>query len=183
MSRVGKKPIAISQGVTVSLNGQKMTVKSAKGQLEFNIDKKVKVEVKGQEIVCSLLEHDSNHDAAMFGMVRNTIANMVEGVSNGFKKELDIVGVGYKANVKGQELELALGFSHPVVFKIPQGIKISVEKQTHLLIEGVDKTLVGETAAKIRRYRQPEPYKGKGVKYSDERIIRKAGKAGAGAKT
>lgn len=178
MSRVGKKFIEVPSGVKINVAGQNVTVESAKGKLSMMVDPSVEIKLEGQQLTCHLKADSKDH--AKHGLTRNLINNMIKGCSTGFKEELDVVGVGFKANVRGQELDLALGFSHPVVYKVPAGIKITVEKQTHLIIEGADKQMVGQVASEIRRYRKPEPYKGKGVKYTDEKIVRKAGKAGAG---
>ncbi len=177
MSRIGKKPIQIPSGVTVDLKSDHISVKGPKGQLERNIPVNVLVSMEAETINVALVE-SVRVNTAMQGLYRSLIANMVNGVSTGFSKILEINGVGYRADVKGSVLNLALGYSHPVEYQLPDGITVDVEKQTRLTVSGVDKELVGATAAKIRSFREPEPYKGKGIKYSDERILRKAGKTG-----
>lgn len=176
MSRIGKKAIAIPSGVTVDLNYPVIKVSGPKGTLEHTIDKSVKVEKTEQELQCSLAE--GVIDGSKFGLTRTILSNMVTGVSDGFKKLLEVNGVGYRAQLKGQVLELSLGFSHVISYNIPNGIQIQVEgKSNAISIEGADKQLVGQVAAEIRSYRSPEPYKGKGVKYDVEVIRRKAGKS------
>lgn len=183
MSRVGKSPINLAAHTKVALSGQTVLVEGPKGKLSKAINPFVDIAIEGSVVSCKIKEGFKNNPKARanFGLFRSLLANMVKGCSEGFKKELDVTGVGYKANVKGQELELSLGFSHIVNYPIPEGIKISVDKQTHIVIEGADNHLVGQTAAEIRSYRKPEPYKGKGVKYSNETIIRKAGKSASGS--
>ncbi|PNU21604.1 50S ribosomal protein L6 [Geothermobacter hydrogeniphilus] len=176
MSRIGKKPISIPSGVKVALSGAVINVEGPKGKLSRSVHQDVSVEVGAEEILVKLGE--SAKGTAMQGLTRSLIANMVEGVTKGFEKVLEINGVGYRADLKGNVLNLSLGFSHPVEFSLPDGITAEVEKQTKVFVRGIDKELVGSTAAKIRSFREPEPYKGKGIKYADERIIRKAGKAG-----
>lgn len=182
MSRVGKKPIEIPKGVNVTLEGTSLKIKGAKGELSLQLPNLgyVDASVADNNIVVKRKD-DSREARTEHGLVRALIANMVKGVTEEFKKELDIVGVGYRGELKGNVLNLSLGYSHPVEFAIPKGIKIAVEKMTHLTISGADKELVGETAARIRRLRSPEPYKGKGIKYTDEVIKRKVGKAAVGA--
>ncbi|MCI5072954.1 50S ribosomal protein L6 [bacterium] len=177
MSRIGKKPIEILQGTVVTVSGKTVAVEGPKGKASIEAFDGVSVKVEDNQVVCAL---DEGHvDGSKHGLTRSLISNMIEGCSKGFQKELEIVGVGYRASVNGQTLEMTLGHSHPINYPIPMGITISVEKQTKVTVEGVDKQLVGQVAADIRSFREPEPYKGKGVKYADERIIRKAGKAGA----
>ncbi|MBD3330386.1 50S ribosomal protein L6 [Candidatus Peregrinibacteria bacterium] len=180
MSRIGKLPISIPSGVTVELNGHNISVKGSKGELKRELHPNMKVEIKENEILVSRSD-DSKLNKSLHGLTRSLIANMVEGVSNGFTKKLEIVGVGYRANVGGKKLTLSLGYSHPIEYILPEGIEIKFDEENKniLIIEGYDKELVGEVAAQIRSYRKPEPYKGKGIKYIDERIIRKAGKAAA----
>lgn len=180
MSRIGKQAVEIPQGVSVSVSENSVIVKGPKGSLERTIDTDIAVRVDGNQVICELASEDS--DRSKFGLNRSLIANMVIGCSEGFKKELEIVGVGYRANVSGNVLDLSLGYSHPIKHAIPEGINIEVDKQGKMTIEGPDKQVVGQTAAEIRGYREPEPYKGKGVRYANEKIIRKAGKAGAGGK-
>lgn len=174
MSRVGKRPIAIPKGVEVSLQGSKLIFKGAKSQQELETFGRVGIEIKDNSI-CFAKSDDTPQSRAYWGTYRALANNIVVGLSEGFVKNLEINGVGYKANVNGKNLELSLGFSHPVVYLIPQGIEMSVEKNV-ITIKGSDKQQVGQIAAEIRKFRPPEPYKGKGIKYSDEVIIRKAGK-------
>ncbi|WP_394955105.1 50S ribosomal protein L6 [uncultured Helicobacter sp.] len=174
MSRVGKRPISIPKGVEVALEGSKLLFKNAKSQQELETFGRVKIEIKDGSI-CFAKSDDTPQSRAYWGTYRALANNIVIGLSSGFSKVLEINGVGYKASVSGKNLELALGFSHPVIYPIPQGIEMSVEKNT-ITIKGSDKQQVGQIAAEIRKFRPPEPYKGKGIKYSDEVIIRKAGK-------
>lgn len=175
MSRIGKKPIAIPSGVTVTIDGQDVKVKGSKGELALTLVDDVKVEQRDEGIVVEP-RGESKRARSMWGMSRTLVGNMITGVSEGFTKELEINGVGYRAQMKGKDLQLQLGFSHDVLFPVPDGIKIECEKNTQIKISGVDKQQVGQVAAKIRSYRPPEPYKGKGVKYADEYIFRKEGK-------
>lgn len=177
MSRIGKLPVAIPAGVKVTLNGSVITVQGAKGSLSQQLPERVSVAVEADQVVVSR-PSDEKQDIALHGLSRSLINNMVIGVSEGFSRVLEINGVGYRAEVSGSKLTLSLGYSHPVVYDIPKGIEVEVEKQTRVIIKGIDKQLVGSTAAKIRSFRKPEPYKGKGVKYAEERILRKAGKTG-----
>ncbi|MCB0326438.1 MAG: 50S ribosomal protein L6 [Bdellovibrionales bacterium] len=177
MSRIGKQPIQIPSGVTVSVNSGVVKVQGSKGNLEYLVDERVSVEVKDSEILCAMKDESVDQSRARFGLVRSILSNMVEGCGTGFKKELQINGVGYRGQVSGRNLELALGFSHPVHYPIPDGIQIDVDKQGKVTIEGPNKQLVGQVAAEIRDFRPPEPYKGKGVKYADEVVRRKAGKS------
>lgn len=174
MSRIGKKPIVIPSGVKVALSGTTVTVQGPKGTLSRNLAEGVVVHLEADRI----LVEPPAANGALHGLTRTLIANMVEGVTTGFTKVLDISGVGYRADVKGTILNLSLGYSHPVDYPLPQGISAEVEKQVKITVRGIDKELVGATAAKIRSFRGPEPYKGKGIRYTDERIIRKAGKTG-----
>ncbi|PLX78869.1 MAG: 50S ribosomal protein L6 [Desulfuromonas sp.] len=174
MSRIGKKPIEIPAGVKVALAGAEIKVEGPKGKLSRTIHPDVSVEVGADMITVARPEGNT----ALQGMTRSLISNMVDGVTNGFTKILEINGVGYRAELQGKTLNLSLGYSHPIAYPLPVGIDAEVEKQTKIFVRGIDKELVGATAAKIRSFREPEPYKGKGVKYEDERIIRKAGKAG-----
>jgi len=177
MSRIGKLPVAIPSGVKVALDGNNMTVTGPKGTLSQVLHERMVVAVEAEQIVVSR-QSDEKSDSALHGLTRSLINNMVIGVTAGFQKDLEINGVGYRAEVKGSTLTLALGYSHPVVYELPEGITVEVEKQTKLSVKGIDKQLVGAAAAKIRSFRAPEPYKGKGIKYADEKILRKAGKAG-----
>jgi large subunit ribosomal protein L6 len=178
MSRIGRKPIVVPSGVTVQADAAAVTVKGPKGTLQVPLPRGIRLE-KQDGTYLAQMEHEDQ--VALRGMVRAEVANAVEGVSKGFEKHLDIVGIGYRAEVSGKSLVLALGYSHPVEFPIPEGISIGVEKQTHLIIKGVDARLVGQTAAKIRGLRPPDPYKNKGVRYTGERLKKKVGKAAAGA--
>jgi len=177
MSRIGKLPVAIPAGVKVSLDGTKMTVKGPKGTLSQELHERMSIAVETDQILVSR-PSDAKDDTALHGLTRALINNMVVGVTTGFQKDLEINGVGYRAEISGKVLTLSLGYSHPVVYELPEGIAVEVEKQTKLSVKGIDKQLVGSAAAKIRSFRKPEPYKGKGIKYADERIVRKAGKAG-----
>lgn len=184
MSRIGKRPVVIPKGVTAKLENGKLTIKGPKGELVMavGVERFGGVEVKHEnDSVIVTRREETPRARAEQGLVRALIQNNVVGVTHGYSRTLDVVGVGYKAELKGKILNLSLGFSHPVDFPVPDGINITVEKQTRINIAGVDKKLVGETASKIRRYRPPEPYKGKGVRYSDEIVKRKVGKAAAGA--
>jgi large subunit ribosomal protein L6 len=177
MSRIGKMPIAIPSGVKISLDGAEVKVQGPKGSLCQTMPDQIAVVVEAEQIVLTRPNEDKSV-RALHGLVRSLINNMVIGVTVGFSKDLEINGVGYRAEVKGKTLTMALGYSHPVVYELPEGIEVEVEKQTKLTVKGIDKQLVGSAAAKIRSYRKPEPYKGKGIKYADEHIVRKAGKAG-----
>lgn len=177
MSRIGKKPIEIPAGVKVSLAGENISVQGPKGQLSRVIPAKVEVSVEADSIAVKRFE-GGRVDTSLQGLTRTLIANMVEGVTKGFERVLEINGVGYRAEIKGAVLNLALGYSHPVEYQLPKGVTAEVEKQTKITLKGIDKELIGATAAKIRSFRAPEPYKGKGIKYAEERIVRKAGKTG-----
>ncbi|WP_217570551.1 50S ribosomal protein L6 [Mesorhizobium sp. GbtcB19] len=175
MSRIGKKPVSLPQGVTASVNGQTVTAKGPKGELKFVVNDEVLVKMEGAEI--SVEPRDQTKAArSKWGMSRTQIVNILQGVKDGFEKKLEITGVGYRAALQGKNLQLALGFSHDVVYETPQGITITVPKPTEITVSGIDKQQVGQVAAEIREYRGPEPYKGKGVRYADERIVRKEGK-------
>jgi large subunit ribosomal protein L6 len=177
MSRIGKKEITLPKGVEVKKDGNAVVVKGPKGSLTTPIVTGITVNVENN-VVKFERKDDEGKSRAFHGLMRALVANNVRGVSEGFKKELDIVGVGYRAEVKGREVVFQLGYSHPVRFPIPQGIDIAVDAKTgHITITGIDKQVVGQTAAEIRGLREPDPYKGKGIKYSDEVIRRKAGKA------
>lgn len=175
MSRIGKKTVPVPAGVTVTLEGQTVTVKGPKGQLAWTIVDEIEVKQDGGELTLSP-RTDTQRARAMWGLSRTLVANMVQGVTQGFEETLELVGVGYRAALKGSDLSLALGFSHDVDIVAPSGITFAVPKQTEVKIAGIDKQLVGETAAKIRRIRPPEPYKGKGVRYAGEKVRRKEGK-------
>jgi large subunit ribosomal protein L6 len=183
MSRIGKNPIAIPSGVTVAIDGNTVKVKGEKGELSQEIHSKIKVEVKENEVILSPVD-ESSEASALWGLSRTLVSNLVEGVSKGFEKTLIVKGVGYKFAMKGKDLELQLGFSHPVLITTPAGIEFDLDaKKNTITVKGINKQLVGETAANIRKWRKPEPYKGKGIAYEGEYIPRKAGKsAGGGAK-
>ena len=176
MSRIGKEPINFSANVDVSLNGNKINIKGSKGESFYITPDCIRVEVKDNQIVVSRGD-DKKFSKAMFGTVRSLINNMIVGVTEGYKKNLIIEGVGYKAQLKGNEIVLSLGFSHDIVYKIPDGITINVDSGTNISVEGIDKQLVGQVAASIRDYSPVEPYKGKGVRYANEQVRRKEGKA------
>ena len=181
MSRIGKKPIAIPAGVDVKIDGKTVTVKGAKATLSHEIAGDITAVVEGSEIIVSR-PNDAKENRALHGLTRTLIANMVEGVTNGFKKELEVNGVGYRVAKQGKELVMNLGFSHNVVVSDTEDIKIECPTPNKIIISGPDKQKVGQFAAEVRKKRPPEPYKGKGIKYADERIRRKEGKAGKGAK-
>ncbi|MFZ4537243.1 50S ribosomal protein L6 [Propionivibrio sp.] len=172
MSRVAKNPIVLPQGVEVSLSAEVISVKGPLGAINFVSNPAVSVEVESGALVCKAVEGAANSNA-LSGTVRAIVANMVTGVSKGFERKLNLVGVGYRAQAQGDTLNLTLGFSHPVTHKMPVGVKCETPTQTEIIIKGVDKQQVGQVAAEIRAYRKPEPYKGKGVRYSDEVIVLK----------
>ncbi|GEO15716.1 50S ribosomal protein L6 [Microvirga aerophila] len=175
MSRVGKKPVAVPSGVTATVDGQMVKVKGTKGELSFRVPDEVSVAFEDGAV--SVNPRDTSKTArAKWGLSRAQVANLVEGVSKGFEKRLEINGVGYRAAVAGKVLKLSLGYSHDIDYEIPAGVTITTPKPTEVVVTGIDKQKVGQTAAEIRDYRGPEPYKGKGVKYSDEFIFRKEGK-------
>lgn len=181
MSRIGKKPINIPEKVKVSVNGSTVLVEGPLGKLSYKLVDGIKVEVKEGKINISKSEN-RNDLSAIFGTTRARINNMVEGVTKGFSKNLEISGVGFKGLMQGNKLSLTVGFSHPVLMDIPEGIKVNVDaKQPIISVTGIDKELVGNFASKVRKVKLPEPYKGTGIKYQGERIIRKAGKSAAGA--
>lgn len=175
MSRIGKKPVPVPKGVTAKVEGQKVTVKGPKGELSLTLidDVTVKLGDDGLEVAP---RDDSKRARSMWGMSRSLVDNLVVGVANGFTKTLEITGVGYRAALKGKELQLNLGYSHDVLYPIPEGIDIKCPRPTEIVVSGIDRAKVGQVAAEIRRYRGPEPYKGKGVRYSTETIFRKEGK-------
>ena len=178
MSRVGRAPIAVPAGVEVSIAGQHISVKGSKGPLERDIPGEITIRQEGTELIVER-PNDERQNRALHGLVRSLVNNMVIGVSAGFTKELEIIGVGYRATAKGDTaLDLALGFSHPVSVVAPAGITFEVPAPTQILVKGTDKETVGQVAADIRAIRKPEPYKGKGVRYKGEYVARKAGKAG-----
>lgn len=190
MSRIGKKPVILPAGVTAELADGILKVKGPKGELTQEIHPKVIVAIgageNGNEVTVDVAKKEDKREKALWGLFRSLVQNMVDGVTTGYTKQLDVVGVGFKVEVRGQELVLSLGFSHPINFNVPDGVEVKAEKdaskvgilqyQTTITLTGINKQLVGQTAANIRELRKPEPYKGKGIKYSDETIIRKAGK-------
>jgi large subunit ribosomal protein L6 len=175
MSRIGKKPVPVPKGVTATINGQQVTVKGPKGELSLTLidDVTAKMGEKGIEVAP---RDESKRARSMWGMSRTLVENLVEGVNKGFSKTLEITGVGYRAAMKGKDLQLQLGFSHDVVYQVPDGVQVACAKPTEIVVSGIDKAKVGQVAAEIRSYRKPEPYKGKGVKYAGEYIFRKEGK-------
>ncbi len=175
MSRIGNKPVSLPGGVTASVDGQEVKVKGPKGELSHVLVDQIVAKMGDNGIELGMRE-DNKDARAMWGMSRTLVANLVTGVTEGFSKTLEINGVGYRAAMKGQTLQLQLGFSHDVDFEIPKGIEVKCSKPTEIVVSGIDKQLVGQVAAEIRRYRPPEPYKGKGVKYAGEYIFRKEGK-------
>ena len=178
MSRIGKKPIAIPKGVTVKVSDDAVEVQGPKGKLRQPIPPGVKFAQEDGSLVATMVR-DDDELKKFYGLARSLVANAVTGVTEGFKKELDIVGIGYRAELKGKQVQFALGYSHPIVFNIPDGIAIAVDKQTHITVTGVDRQLVGQVAANIRRMRKPDPYKQKGVRYTGEQLKKKVGKTGA----
>jgi large subunit ribosomal protein L6 len=178
MSRIGKKPVAVPKGVTVTLSGNAVSVKGPKGELARTFHPEMTLAMEGDNVTVSRPSDETRHKA-LHGLSRTLLANMVEGVTKGYNKTLEIQGVGYKAETKPFGLQLSLGFSHPVQYKAPVGIKFAVENNTVVKIEGADKEMVGQVAAELRNMRPPEPYKGKGIRYQGEQVRRKAGKTGA----
>ena len=177
MSRIGKAPIPVPSGVEVTINGRQVAVKGPKGELDLEVPGEITIRQDGEELLVER-PNDERQNRAMHGLARSLVNNMVVGVSEGFSKELQIVGVGYRAAAKGSDgLELQLGFSHPVNVTAPAGITFEVPEPTRIIVSGTDKQVVGQVAADIRSYRKPEPYKGKGVRYLGEHVARKAGKA------
>ena len=181
MSRIGKHPIPVPAGVEVSIEGNHIHVNGPKGELDYDFNTLMTVVLEDGQIVVTRPD-DSRQAKSFHGLTRTLIANMVEGVSNGFQKKLELVGVGYRAALKGSNLEMQLGYSHPVIVEPPAGITFEVPDQTHIVVNGADKQQVGETAAVIRKWRKPEPYKGKGIRYEGEVVRRKLGKAAKGDK-
>lgn len=175
MSRVAKNPVVIPKGVEVTLNGQALSVKGSNGTMSLDVHELVSVAHEDDQLKFTAV-NDSKESRALSGTMRALASNIVTGVSEGFEKKLELVGVGYRAQAKGEVLNLTLGFSHPVDFEVPEGITVETPSQTEIVVKGMDKQVVGETAAKIRAYRPPEPYKGKGVKYAGEHIVRKEAK-------
>jgi large subunit ribosomal protein L6 len=178
MSRIGRKFVALPKGVSVQPDGSTLAVKGPKGTLRVPLPQGIQFEKQDGHL---LLKRESDETAALHGLARSLLANAVQGVSEGFAKHLDIVGIGYRAESKGKAVTFTLGYSHPIEFPVPEGITISVEKQTHLVVSGADKQLVGHVAAKIRSLRPPDPYKNKGIRYTGERLKKKVGKAAAAA--
>ena len=178
MSRIGKKPISLPKGVTVKVLESAVEVQGPKGKMRQTFPSGINFELTDGVLVAKRSTDDPAL-AKFHGLARSLVANAVTGVTDGYKRELDIVGVGYRAEVKGKQVVFALGYSHPVVFDIPAGIEIAIEKQTHIIVTGVDRQLVGQVAANIRRFREPDPYKQKGVRYTGEVLKKKAGKTGA----
>jgi large subunit ribosomal protein L6 len=178
MSRIGRKPIPLPSGVKINSSGGKVEVQGPKGKLFVLVPRQIKLEQKDGILTAV---RSSDEDRALHGLARALLANAVQGVTTGFKKDMDIVGVGYRAEVKGKSVAFALGKSHPIDFPIPEGIQITVEKQTHIVVSGADKAQVGQVAADIRSLRPPDPYKQKGIRITGERLKKKAGKAGAKA--
>jgi len=178
VSRIGKAPITVPSGVEISVSGPDVTVKGPKGTLEHTVPEAISVSVDDGEINVDR-SNEQRQTKALHGLTRSLVNNMVIGVSEGFRKDLEIIGVGYRAQARGKDkLELALGFSHPVEVQAPDGVEFDVPEPTKIGVVGIDKQVVGQVAAEIRSYRKPEPYKGKGVRYVGERVVRKAGKAG-----
>jgi large subunit ribosomal protein L6 len=175
MSRIGKRPVAVPSGVTANVDGQTVKMKGPKGQLQFIVHDDVEVKFEDGQVKVAP-RSETKRARSLYGTARAQIANLVEGVTKGFEKKLEITGVGYRAAMQGKNLQLALGYSHDVVYAIPDGITITVSKPTELTVAGMDAHRVGQVAAEIRAYRPPEPYKGKGVKYAGEFIFRKEGK-------
>ena len=177
MSRIGKKPITVPAGVNVTINGSEVTVKGPKGELHSTFNPEISIAMEGSEIIVTRPTDDKTH-RALHGLTRTLVANMVEGVTNGYSKTLEVNGVGYRAAKQGKKLTLNLGYSHPVEMEDPEGIETVCDGQNKIIVKGISKEKVGQYAAEIRDKRRPEPYKGKGIKYADEVIRRKVGKTG-----
>jgi large subunit ribosomal protein L6 len=177
MSRIGRMPVSVPSGVTVTIDGREVTVTGPKGTLQHNVAAPIDVS-QSDGVLTVTRPNDEGHVRALHGLSRTLIANMITGVTDGYRKTLEIVGVGYRVQARGQDLEFSLGFSHPVTVAPPDGISFRVEAPTRFVVEGIDKQQVGETAANIRKLRKPDPYKGKGVRYQGEQVRRKVGKAG-----
>jgi large subunit ribosomal protein L6 len=176
MSRIGKKPVQIPAGVTVTVEGSRVSVKGPKGELDRTFSELVTISQEGEEILVTRNDESTDSNAQQ-GLTRTLISNMVEGVSKGFEKKLELTGVGYRAALKGKDLDLSLGYSHPVIYVAPEGISFEVPDNTHIVVKGISKEQVGQVAAEVRSKRPPEPYKGKGIHYEGEHIRRKLGKA------
>ncbi len=177
MSRIGKMPIALPDGVEIKINGSTVAVKGKQGELERTFQDVIEIKQDGNEVVCSPKDEEVQTNA-YWGLTRTLLSNMIGGVSKGFEKHLELVGVGYRAALKGKDLELSVGFSHPVLVAAPEGITFEVPEQDKIVVKGASKEQVGQVAADIRKWRKPEPYKGKGIRYEGEYVRRKAGKAG-----
>ena len=175
MSRIGKVPVTVPEGVTATVDGQKVTAKGPKGELSFVVNDEVLVKMEEGSVVVDP-RSETKGSRSKWGMSRTMISNLMTGVKDGFEKKMEISGVGYRAAMQGSDLKLTLGFSHDVVYKVPDGVSVACPKPTEVVVSGIDKQKVGQAAAEIRSYRPPEPYKGKGVKYADETIFRKEGK-------
>jgi large subunit ribosomal protein L6 len=175
MSRIGKQPISVPAGVTITIEPERVTVRGPKGELSERVHRDIRVEQNDGEVIVSRPTDRGEH-RALHGLTRTLVANMVQGVTDGFEKRLEIQGVGYRAQLRGRDLELALGYSHPVSIKAPEGIEFEVPAPTRIVVRGASKQMVGETAALIRKQRKPEPYKGKGIRYEGEYVSRKVGK-------
>ena len=178
MSRIGKRPIPIPKDVQVAVHGRVVEARGPKGGLSHTVHELISVELADGQLIVRRAS-DSRQAKALHGLTRSLLANLVHGVRAGFEKRLEIVGIGYRAQLQGRVLTLSLGFSHPVVYPVPDGIQVEVERQTQLTIRGIDKGLVGQVAANLRAFRPPDPYKGKGIKYADEVVRKKLGKTGA----
>lgn len=176
MSRIAKMPIELPSGVAATINGQNINIKGSKGAFDYVINDLVTISQEGNELIVKPKDESNKKHWSMAGTMRAIAGNMVTGVSDGFEKKLELVGVGYRAQAQGNKLNLTLGYSHPIVHDIPAGVTVETPSQTEIILRGIDKQVIGQTAAEIRSYRPPEPYKGKGVKYADERIIRKEAK-------
>jgi large subunit ribosomal protein L6 len=179
MSRIGKKPIPVPKGVTVEVAADAVSVKGPKGELRQRLPRGIRIELSDGQLTARPVREDDTSLRKFHGLARTLVANAVTGVAEGFRKELDIVGVGYRAEQKGRQVVFALGYSHPIVFDVPAGVDVTVTNQTHITVTGVDRQLVGQVAANIRRMRQPDPYKQKGVRYTGEVLKKKVGKTGA----
>jgi large subunit ribosomal protein L6 len=175
MSRIGKQPIAVPSGVTIAIEDERVTVNGPKGELSEKVHREIEVEQVGEEILVRRPTERGEH-RALHGLTRTLVANMVQGVTDGFEKRLEILGVGYRAQLRGSDLELSLGYSHPVSVKAPEGIEFEVPQPNRIIVRGASKQQVGELAAYIRKQRKPEPYKGKGIRYEGEYVARKVGK-------
>jgi large subunit ribosomal protein L6 len=180
MSRIGQRPIAIPDGVTIAIDGQTVRAEGPKGKLVQAVPSGVRVAVTDKRLVVSR-ESDQRTVRALHGLTRSLVNNMVTGVTSGFERKLEIVGIGYRAQMQGKNLQIALGYSHPIVFPLPEGVSADIEKQTSITLRGPDKAVLGQTAARLRALRKPDPYKGKGIRYADEVVRKKVGKK-AGAK-